>query len=118
MRELIGSVLITAVVSAVLGAGLGGIIYAAFIYKGSEIRIFVVRKRTNVYQMYSRQHGSYTQEHYVVHAKYPNSDRIHTLACDGYIYRKLHANKGYNVTVKFMWIKKVHREKLRSKKKK
>lgn len=118
MKEPVGHILLITVVSAVLGAGLGGIIYAVFIYKGSEIRIFVVRKRTNVYQMYSRQHGSYNTEHYVVHAKYPDSDKIHTLACDGYIYRKLREGRGYNITVRFMWIKKVHREELRSKKKK
>ncbi|MCM1022432.1 MAG: hypothetical protein NC395_00035 [Prevotella sp.] len=69
-----------------------------------------------MYQMYSREHGSYTTEHYVVYAKYPGSEKIHTLACDGYIYRKLSAGKGYNVTVRFMWIKKMHREKFRSKK--
>lgn len=48
MIELIGSVMITTVVSAVLGADPGGIIYAAFIYKGSEIRIFAVCKRTDL----------------------------------------------------------------------
>lgn len=117
VKEPAGHILLITVVSAVLGTGLGGIIYAVFIYKGSEIRIFVVRKRTNVYQMYSRQYGSYNTEHYVVYAKYPDSDKIHTLACDGYIYRRLHENKGYNVTVRFLWIKKIHREKLRSKKK-
>lgn len=117
MKELIGYILLIAVVFVVLGASIVGLIYAVFIYKGSEVRIFVVRKRINVYQMYDWRHGAYTQEHYVVYAKYPNSDRIHTLACDGYIYRKLRAGRGYNVTVKFMWIKKVNREKLRSKKK-
>lgn len=88
------------------------------LYDGHDIRIFVVSKRTNLYKTYHWKRGTGTEEHYVVYAKYPNSDRIHTLACDGYIYRKLHANKGYNVTVRFMWIEKVHREKLRSKKKK
>lgn len=87
-------------------------------YKGREVRIFVVRKRKNLYKTYSRRHGTGTQEHYVVYAKYQNSDKIHTLGCDGYIYQKLSAGNGYNVTVKLMWIKKVHREKLKSKKNK
>lgn len=115
--EILRDVIIYTLIGGVAGAGTVGLIYSVFIYKGSDVRIFVVRKRTNVYQMYDWRHGAYTQEHYVVYAKYPDSDKVHTLACDGYIYRKLHANKGYNVTVKFMWIKKVHREKLRSKKK-
>lgn len=115
--EIVWDVIKFTLIGASVGAGLVGFIYAVFIYKGSEIRIFVVRKRTNVYKMYSREHGSYNTEHYVVYAKYPNSDKVHTLACDGYIYRKLRANKGYNVTVRFMWITKVHREKFKSKKK-
>lgn len=88
-----------------------------FFYKGRETRIFVVRKRKNLYKTYHWKHGTGTEEHYVVYAKYPNSDKVHTLGCDGYTYRKLRANKGYNVTVKLMWITKVHREKLKSKKK-
>lgn len=88
-----------------------------FFYKGREVRIFVVHKRKNLYKTYHWKRGTGTEEHYVVYAKYPNSNRVHTLACDGCIYRKLHVNKGYNVTVKLMWIEKVHREKLRSKKK-
>lgn len=88
-----------------------------FCYKGRETRIFVVRKRKNLYKTYHWKHGTGTEEHYVVYAKYPNSDKVHTLACNGYVYRKLRANKGYNVTVKLMWITKVHREKLKSKKK-
>ena len=88
-----------------------------FFYKGRETRIFVVRKRKNLYKTYHWKHGTGTEEHYVVYAKYPNSDKVHTLVCDGYIYRKFRANKGYNVTVKLMWITKVHREKFKSKKK-
>ena len=86
-------------------------------YKGREVRIFVVQKRKNLYKTYHRKHGTGTEEHYVVYAKYPNSDKIHTLGCYGYIYQKLSVNKGYNVTVKLMWITKVHREKFKSKKK-
>lgn len=92
-------------------------IIAEFFYGGRDMRIFVVRKRKNLYKTYHWKYGTGTEAHYVVYAKYPNSDKIHTLACDGYTYRKLRENKGYNVTVKLMWIKKVHREKLKSKKK-
>lgn len=88
-----------------------------FFYDGREVRIFVVRKRKNLYKTYHWKYGTGTEEHYVVYAKYPNSDKVHTLGCDGYTYRKLRANKGYNVTVKLMRITKVHREKLKSKKK-
>lgn len=115
--EIVWDVIKFTLIGAALGAGLVGFIYAVFIYKGSEIRIFVVRKRKNLYKTYHWKYGTGTEEHYVVYAKYPNSDKVHTLACDGYIYRKLRANKGYNVTVRFMWITKVHREKLKSKKK-
>lgn len=115
--EILRDTIIFTLIGAAVGAGTVGLIYACFFYKGRDMRIFVVRKRINLYKMYSRQHGSYNVEHYVVYAKYPDSDKIHTLACDGSIYRKLSVNKGHNVTVRFMWIKKVHREKLKSKRK-
>ena len=115
--EIVLDVIIFGLIGAVLGAGVGCLIYICFFYKGREIRIFVVRKRINLYKVYSREHGSYNVEHYVVYAKYPDSDKIHTLGCDGYIYRKLSANRGHTVTVRLMHITKVHREKLRSKKK-
>lgn len=117
MLEFIFDIVIIVIVGAVLGSGIVLLIYFGFFYKGCDIRIFVVSKRINLYKMYSREHGSYTTEHYVVYAKYPDSDKIHTLGCDGYIYRKLSANKGYNVTVRFMRIKKVHREMFKGKKK-
>lgn len=117
ITEFILYVIIIVIWGAIVSAALTCLIYTIFIYKGREIRIFVVRKRTNYYKGYDWKGGEYTTEHYVVYAKYPNSDKIHTLGCYGNVYRKLRANKGYNVTVKFMWIKEVHREKFKSKKK-
>lgn len=84
--------------------------------KGREKRIFIVRKRVNTYKVYSK-YGSGFEEHCVVYAKYPNSDKIHTLNCDYEIFQKLREGKSYTVTVKIMRIVKLHREKLRSKKK-
>lgn len=115
LEEIIETVLCVIVITFICVYLVYTIIF--FFYKGREVRIFVVRKRKNLYKTYHWKHGTGTEEHYVVYAKYPNSNRVHTLACDGDIYRKLSVNKGYNVTVKLMWIKKVHREKLKSKKK-
>ena len=111
METVLGAIILT-----LIGVFLVYFIIYIF-YKGRETRIFVVRKRKNLYKTYHWKHGTGTEEHYVVYAKYPNSDKIHTLGCDGYIYQKLSANKRYNVTVKLMWITKVHREKFKSKKK-
>lgn len=114
--EKITDTVMTAIIFTLFGVYLIYLIICIF-YKGRKIRIFVVRKRVNSYKVYSK-YGTGIEEHCVVYAKYPNSDKIHTLSCDGNIYSCLHENKRYTVTVKLMRIKKVHREKFKSKKKK
>lgn len=89
---------------------------ALIFFRGREKRIFVVRKRVTTYKVYSK-YGSGFEEHCVVYAKYPNSDKIHTLNCDYEIFRRLREDKSYTVTIKIMRIVKLHREKLKSKKK-